>query len=147
MENNKSRIPYVVIVILCTILALCLRFWGGQGLVHIYYWDVPVTVCSTTCLGYQAVYRISFALTIFFAILILSLCCTNVFHSSMWIGKFFLLPALLVGSFFMENSSMQVFAEFCRYASFLFLILQIISLIDFAYVVRNRVRSHCCVLR
>lgn len=91
------------------VLALILRFYGSDALAHLFYWSVPL--CTTSCLAFQAVYRVSFALALFFGvreilvhfsglsvgfsqIIFFSLFVTIEFHASFWIFKLLLWPAV-----------------------------------------------------
>jgi hypothetical protein len=130
-ENNKARYPYVFILFLASIGALCLRFWGGPLLVHLVVYDYAL--CTDACSGYQAVYRFSFALFTLFALIFASLFFTRKLHSTMWLGKITFFLGALVAAFFIPNSFFNGWAEFCRYMSFIFLVVQIVALIDFSH--------------
>eukprot|EP00455_Lapot_gusevi_P001068 TRINITY_DN1042_c0_g6_i1.p1 TRINITY_DN1042_c0_g6~~TRINITY_DN1042_c0_g6_i1.p1 ORF type:complete len:451 (+),score=119.93 TRINITY_DN1042_c0_g6_i1:76-1428(+) len=133
-SSRASRIPHLIMLFLGVILALALKYWGGNMLVHLYYFDFKL--CTTDrCLGNQAVYRISFTLFLFFVFHFLMACCSSTRSSNggLWLFKTLAMAGVLVATFFMPNPFFDVFAEICRYVSFLFLLLQILALIDFGY--------------
>ena len=99
----------------------------------IHLWGFNYDFCTDSCSGYQAVYRISFALFVMFALVVVTLFCTHRLHAGMWLVKMFVLLGTLVGAFFIPNSFFVGWAEFCRYLSFVFLLFQIVMLIDFSY--------------
>jgi len=96
-----------------------------------------VLCCEDVCAGSFSVYRFSFTLSLFFGILALFTVGTTragaKAHRGFWFAKALLLLALLVSSLWITNGWLQGFREFARYSSFLFLLLQILLLIDFAY--------------
>lgn len=96
-----------------------------------------IICCKSICAGVFVVYRVSWALCVFFAVLTLLTAGTTKFgaraHRGFWFLKLFCLLTLLVSSVFIDNPPMETYREFARYTSFLFLIMQILLLIDFGY--------------
>jgi len=58
---------------------------------------------------------------------------TRAFHYRFWIFKVWLLPILLIVFFLIPNGPFDVYAIISRFVSGIFLVLQIIVLIEFAY--------------
>lgn len=87
------------------------------------------------CKGDAAVYRISFVLAIFFAVVGLLSSASDAFHRGWWGPKLIAFFALLIGCFFIPNNVFDNdgYAWVARVASGLFLCLQILALIDFGY--------------
>lgn len=108
------------------------RFWCANR-----HPDGWVICCSDVCSGVFAVYRFSFALCLFFAfILICTVGSTKVgakVHRGFWFLKAFTLLALVITTLFIKNDAMEAYREVARYLSFIFLLLQILLLIDFGY--------------
>jgi len=96
-----------------------------------------ILCCANVCSGVFSVYRFSFTLCIFFAALTLFTAGNTKFgarvHRGFWFLKVFFLFAVLVSTLFIDNEAMSQYREVARYASLLFLCLQIVLLIDFGY--------------
>lgn len=108
------------------------RFWCKARYPH--GW---IICCEDVCGGVFSVYRFSFALTLFFGFFALLTAWTSKFaaraHRGFWIAKIFLLVGLMVSTLFIDNEVLVTYREISRYAAFLFLLLQILLIIDFAY--------------
>jgi len=108
------------------------RFWCAAA--HPHGW---VVCCEDVCGGIFSVYRFSFTLACFFGALALLTAFASRFaarvHRGFWIGKMILLAGLLVSTLFISNEFFVGYREAARYLSFVFLLLQILLLIDFAY--------------
>jgi len=108
------------------------RFWCAAQ-----YPDAWIICCEDVCGGVFAVYRLSFALCLFFAFLALVTSGTTVFgakaHRGFWFAKAFVLLGLVISTLFVDNNAMEGYRETARYLSWLFLLLQILLLIDFGY--------------
>lgn len=146
VSPRMAKLFYVVLLVLCMILATLLRF-------NSYAWDLGVLSlsCSSSvqvgneyvtainqtvyCKGDAAVYRISFILVLFFSAMLLLSPVSERAHRGFWGVKLLLLAGGIIGSFFLPNSQFNNadYAWFARVASFGFLVLQILILIDFAY--------------
>lgn len=98
---------------------------------------LAIICCANVCSGVFAVYRFSFVLCLFFAFLMVCTIATSKFgaraHRGFWFLKFFTLFGLLIACIFVDNHAMAAYREFARFASFLFLLMQILLLIDFGY--------------
>jgi len=132
--KRGSRIPYLICFFLSTALALILRYWGGPMLIHLYWYDLQL--CNTDkCVGFGAAYRISFTLCIFFlfhAIALYSTSCQKL-DQGFWLPKIFCLFVLLIISYLIPNEFFDGYTHVARVVGGIFLLLQIIILIDFAY--------------
>lgn len=130
---SNTRLPYLIIMFLGTALAVVLRYWGHPLFIHNKF--IHYDICESQCMGFEAAYRISFVLFVFFFLHALPLACrggTKV-HTSFWLSKILLMIVLLVASFFIPNSFFDVYANIARFIAGVFLLLQIIIIIDFAY--------------
>ena len=54
-------------------------------------------------------------------------------HRGFWFLKAFTLLSLLITTVFIDNSAMEAYREVARYTSFVFLVIQILLLIDYGY--------------
>jgi len=108
------------------------KFWCSKK-----YTSGWVICCEDVCGGIFSVYRFSFTLCIFFAFLTLCTIGSSKFgarvHRGFWFVKVLTLIGLLVSTLFIHNDAMQGYREAARYFSFLFLLMQILLLIDFGY--------------
>lgn len=95
-----------------------------------------------SCTGEMVTYRISFALTIFFLVHWLSVsdvtCCIKstvrvTMQKSFFYVKSVILGLLIVTTFFMPNSFFAVYAYAALFFSALFLMLNVLFLVDFSY--------------
>ena len=156
---RAAKAGYVAMLGLSTIMALIMRFYkgsDGKGLnINLGPWQVgcepditpqPTSILGraglhTThynayCQGDAAVYRISFVLAVFFFIMMLgSKCLGEGFHAGLWGVKIFIYIGMMVGCFFIDNSvfNNSGYAWVSRVVSALFLVLQILILVEFGY--------------
>jgi len=85
------------------------------------------------CFGLQAVFRISFALMFYFGINMVCSFFVEGFHLGAWGLKGVIWALLILISFFIPYDFFQVYVQVARGFSLLFLVIQIIVLIDLAY--------------
>lgn len=131
--KNMSRLPYIAVMFCSTLLAIILRYYGGPILVHMYVYDLELCT-SDKCVGFGAVYRISFAMFVWFlciGLLLLAPSCFSLDRNH-WFLKLFCYFALLVISWLIPNSFYEVYVHIARVISGIFLFLQILILLDFA---------------
>lgn len=137
------RVQYALYLFVGLLASLLLR--GGLGTL---FSKFPViqkgcaSVVGDACAGEMVAYRVSFSLSTFFFIHWLSVsdltCCISSSARSQMQTRFFIvktvaLAALGVTTFFIPNGFFVVYAYLCMFASALFLLLNIIFLVDFAY--------------
>jgi len=130
----SARIPYLLFMFAGIIIALCLRQWGGETLYQFYTYSFALCT-EAECAGNQAVFRVSFALTIFFftMFLVTVLPCSGEFSGGLWALKALYYAGILVAVFYIPNDFFTGYANVSRFGSAVFLFLQLISLVDFAY--------------
>ena len=85
------------------------------------------------CVGNFFVMRVSFALALFFAIISLATWCAPLFHNGQWASKCFVYAAALVATFFVPNAFFYGYSHLARVMSFLFILLQMLILVDFSF--------------
>ena len=129
--RKGSLFPYFLLLFVTAVVAFILRFWGGPLVIDLTV--TSLTLCSSTsslpCYGFGALTRISFSLTLFFLV---HLVLPALSRLSWWV-KLSLLITLLVGCWFIPDSFYTVYVDVARFFSGLFLLLQLIILVDFAY--------------
>ena len=110
-------------------------------------WSVNNTIATSTntttqftetellgkCIGNYFVLRVSFSLAAIFLILTIITACDPLFHNGQWFTKMFIYCLFLVGSFFLPNQFFYVYSYISRIGSFLFILLQMIIMVDFAF--------------
>lgn len=120
-------------MLLSAVLAIVLRFNFSDGLQAL-FWD-RLDDC-TTCVGYGAVFRVSFATFAFFlahALLLLAPICWRIDTFS-WLGKFLAWVGLLVVAFLLpEEFYSDFYVHVARVVAGFFLFLQVVLLIDGAH--------------
>ena len=151
MKNSTStRLAYSFFLLLGTIVSAIMLIPGlGNSLKTILpgiCTDIPFFVthsidCSAI-IGYFAVYRICFALTCFFFLFMLVMVYVKSsrdprakIQNGFWFFKFLALLGICVGAFYIPQNGAfeQVFMYFGIVGGFLFILIQLILLIDFAH--------------
>lgn len=140
------RVQYACYLFVGLILTLVFR----GSLTHLFS-HIPIfqTGCEYAadaskqfCTGEVLVYRISFALTLFFFLHLLSVsdltCCIQgeiraEFQKRFFFAKSILLALLFVATFWIPNAFFAVYAYVCLFASGLFLLMNVIFLVDFSH--------------
>lgn len=137
VSPRTTKLFYILLFGCATILALILRFNSEN-------FDLgPLTVnCASSnstsgvyCKGDASVFRISLVLTLFFLFMAVVSFFSESFHRGFWAIKLTLLIGGIVGCFFIPNTAFDNngYAWVARFGSIIFLTLQILVLIDFAY--------------
>lgn len=131
--DTGGKIYSLLMMFVSVIVSLCLKIWGQKVLLNLYVYKVSVCK-SEMCAGDQAVFRFSFALAIFFFIMAIAVYSSGShFHRHFWFPKWIFFIGLVVSSFFIPNSVFSVYAGVSRFFAGIFLVLQILVLVDFAY--------------
>lgn len=137
---------YFLGFIACTVAAWALRDYGSNVLDF-----SPVNDCLADtsppdygCMGQQAVQRIAFGTFLFFALhlfLLLGVTSTRsprlALHTGFWPFKLLLWGGLIASTFWMPNSALNGFGQAARVFSGLFIILQLVIILDFIYSVNE----------
>jgi hypothetical protein len=105
-----------------------------------------IAAAQSECVGNYSVYRLSFSLFAFFGTICLASLCTSAVHAGLWCVKIVAFFVLIVGTFFIPNEFFLGYEHFARVASCLFLVLQIVILIDFVYDLDECTCVYVCVL-
>jgi len=132
-DSRNSRTPYILTFITFSIVAFILSLVGDKELVDLPFYSA--SLCAESCARDGAIYRIGLCLTLFFAAHFLILCIpgTGCFHTFAFIIKLVALTALVIWSFWWESGPVETFADWARWFSFFFLIIQAFMLICWAW--------------
>ncbi|KAL4103157.1 hypothetical protein PRIC1_006892 [Phytophthora ramorum] len=136
-----SRVGYVALFFVSAATAGLLRIFGQNVLSRIGVFDeCDDSAYPSNCVGNQLVYRISFSLGCFFTLSALLSCavakgCENVCCMLLFQLPFYL--GILVASLFIPNDFFDGYVDIARVASALFIILQIIIILDSSYSLRD----------
>eukprot|EP00027_Filamoeba_sp_ATCC50430_P015729 CAMPEP_0168565760 /NCGR_PEP_ID=MMETSP0413-20121227/14030_1 /TAXON_ID=136452 /ORGANISM="Filamoeba nolandi, Strain NC-AS-23-1" /LENGTH=394 /DNA_ID=CAMNT_0008597679 /DNA_START=109 /DNA_END=1293 /DNA_ORIENTATION=- len=139
MSSIAGRVMYTVTFFVMSILAFILRVWGKE----ILSWVPEIQACegeSSACYGTLAVYRVSFCLAVFHALFALIMLGVSTFgdwrttlQDGFWGLKFPLLLLSVFGSLFIPNEFFNYYGWLALAVSGLFIVIQLIYLIDFAH--------------
>lgn len=101
--TKAAKHVYIILFFLSSVLGLFMRYYGEAALGS---WVRQIGLCTDTqCFGVQAIYRISLALVVFFAALILLTAVFPVVHLGAWLIKTLLYILLLGLSLLLPNGS------------------------------------------
>eukprot|EP01090_Pellita_catalonica_P019488 TRINITY_DN6661_c0_g1_i2.p1 TRINITY_DN6661_c0_g1~~TRINITY_DN6661_c0_g1_i2.p1 ORF type:complete len:432 (-),score=58.13 TRINITY_DN6661_c0_g1_i2:184-1479(-) len=139
-KSMATRGLYAAMFFMISILAYAMHVWSYKILSF-----VPVLdLCSDSdpwCIGALAVYRILFSLCALHGILaVVMICVKNSsdpragLQDGWWSIKVLFVAAVAVGSFYIPNEFFIVWGWICLFGSFFFILIQLMFLIDFAYV-------------
>lgn len=141
-NSTSTRIMYALMLLMTTVVACIMLSPKVEQLLE----KVP-QLCESTdacknAVGYLAVYRLLFALTLFF--IAFSMMMIGVksskdprggIQNGFWAIKYLLLIGAMVGAFFIPDGASfgQVWMYFGMIGGFLFIVIQLILIIDFAH--------------
>jgi len=126
-----AKVLYVIFMMVSVFLAIATKFWFPSAMNDLSSFNG----CNedNRCLGNQSVYRFSFALTIWFIAIALFTLCDGSVHYTWWSVKFVTWAGFIIMSFYIPDEFFSGWADFARVVSLIFLVLQILILIDSAY--------------
>lgn len=140
------RVQYASYLFVSLIVILCFRGFFAQLLSRFSIFQKGCDYAFSGSKNYCAVdviaYRVSFALTMFFFLHLLSVsdltCCIQsqirvVFQKKFFFAKTICLVLLIVVTFWIPNSFFAMYAHLCLFASGLFLLMNVVFLVDFSY--------------
>ncbi|KAK3029531.1 hypothetical protein RJ639_038490, partial [Escallonia herrerae] len=130
-KSLRARFSYGIIFLLTNLIAWCVRDYGQRVSSQLHY----LKACGTE--GHDC-FRTMGVLRIFFFIMFLATCNTrklfearNSWHSGWWALKFVIWIISLTVSFFIPLDLIQLYGELARVGAGIFLILQLVSVIEF----------------
>ncbi|KAF0689750.1 Aste57867_18818 [Aphanomyces stellatus] len=138
-----KRWPYLVLFFVNAIAAGLLVGYGGDSVLA----KIPqLQRCNMTanplCEGNQTIFRASMVIGIFFFVMMCWSACTETGYSRRCAILGFELPlylGLLVGAFFLPNAVFDVYSWIAAILSAVFIVMQIIILLDCVYGIRDYV--------
>lgn len=133
-KGPMARLPYMLLLFVTALVAILFREYGTATLANLYV--DKIQMCSSeTCAGNQGVMRFSFAMSCFTALtlLISVMPGSDAFFRGWWPIKLIAYFGFTVGVFYMPNNALQGYTYLARFGGGVFLLLQLIALIDFAY--------------
>jgi len=145
MSLVAGRIMYTVVFFLMSFVAWIFHGWSKQLLENIPVLQRCVQMDDETgsqvmCYGTLAVYRISFVLAIFHIISALIMIgvkykgdCRTGLQDGWWLIKIGILVGGSIGAFFIPNPFFEYFGWVAFVASAMFIIVQLLLLVDFAH--------------
>ncbi|GFP79834.1 probable serine incorporator [Phtheirospermum japonicum] len=135
-KSLRARYAYGVVFLLMNIIAWLFRDYGEIFLPMLPY-SKACGAEERECNHTMGVLRVSLGCFIIFFLMFLSTCNTrkldearNAWHSGWWAVKFVLLLISLVIPFFIPSDYIQLYGELARVGAGIFLILQLISVIE-----------------
>eukprot|EP00271_Cylindrocystis_brebissonii_P004734 TRINITY_DN16568_c0_g1_i1.p1 TRINITY_DN16568_c0_g1~~TRINITY_DN16568_c0_g1_i1.p1 ORF type:complete len:388 (+),score=28.38 TRINITY_DN16568_c0_g1_i1:831-1994(+) len=137
-NRTLAKILYGVLFLVTTILAWIIRDFSSSALEQL----SVLSGCSAQapCLGAEGVLRVSLGLSVFFLIMFATTVGTKVtddwrdtWHNGWWFLKFILWFVLCLLPFWIPSGFFQAYAQIARVGGILFLVVQIISIINFCY--------------
>jgi len=131
-DRRCAQLMYMVFFSIAALVAIIMKFWGYHHLDKMPSGQFVSCNDIDTCLGNQIVYRLSWAAFFFFMLMCVATIFVIQIHYNYFLPKFIIFAANCIGWFFLDNKFGDVWQEVCRYFSFIFLVLQLIILIDFA---------------
>mmetsp|Transcript_29729 Transcript_29729/g.68172 ORF Transcript_29729/g.68172 Transcript_29729/m.68172 type:complete len:286 (-) Transcript_29729:59-916(-) len=124
-----SRAVYTMAIFVATGAALAAKYWGRSI-------SANANESCRYC-GDAGVMRIFFGMACLHFLLAVATIGDTRFaaymHTGFWFAKVVLLTGLLVGGAFLPLRGLLVFGEMCRWVAMLFLLFQVVALIDLAY--------------
>lgn len=139
-SGPTSRIPYLFLLILSGVFATIMSVYGEKHWINTKYYSINCAGCS----GNGSVFRVSFCLFLFELVHVVFIGLGAVSFHWLWFAiKFFCyLGAVIITFFFGNNSMYSNFGQFSRYgASPIYLLLQILILINCGYVLNETFKS------
>jgi hypothetical protein len=131
---------YLLLFLAAAIAGIALRYKGEEAISG---WVAVVKTCAddgsgaSACYGLQAAYRVSASVCGFFVILAISSFCFPIVHYGAWLLKLLFFILMLGLSLLIPNHFFNGYAELSRYGSIIFLLIQVLLIIDFAYAVHE----------
>uniref|UniRef100_A0A5B7BC69 Putative serine incorporator n=1 Tax=Davidia involucrata TaxID=16924 RepID=A0A5B7BC69_DAVIN len=156
-NSLRARYSYGIIFLLINLIAWLVRDYGQRVFPQLHYLKA-CGIGGRDCFCTMGVLRVSLGCFIFFFVMFLTTCKTsklyearNTWHSGWWALKFVILIASLVIPFFIPSDFVQLYGELARVGAGIFLLLQLISVIEFItwwnnYWMPNERRRQSCFL-
>jgi len=136
ISSKCAKIYYVLMLGIAAIFALIFRAYGDDMEIDLKVWSVSCEDAGAHCKGNAAVFRISFVLSLFYFLnMLFTMCGGKGYHRGYWGPKLVIFFIMLIASIFISNNvfNNDGYAQLARIVSALFLLFQIIILLDFGH--------------
>ncbi|KAH0619115.1 hypothetical protein JD844_018801 [Phrynosoma platyrhinos] len=140
-NSTVTRLIYAFLLLLSTLVACIMLAPGMEKQLKKVPGFCDGFVDCEALVGYRAVYRISFAMAMFFCLFALLMIKVKsskdpraAVHNGFWFFKIAAIVGIMVGAFYIPEgpftTALFVFGSFC---AFLFILIQLVLLVDFAH--------------
>ncbi|KAG4126271.1 hypothetical protein ERO13_D10G146100v2 [Gossypium hirsutum] len=136
-KSLRARYFYDIIFLITNLTAWFIRDYGHTIFPPLYY-EKACGIRGSDCFQTLGVLRVSLGCFIFFLLMFLTTFSTrklfdacSKWHSGWWALKFFLLVVSMVVPFFLPPGFIQIYGEVARIGAGIFLLLQLVSVIEF----------------
>ncbi|TYG50403.1 hypothetical protein ES288_D10G172700v1 [Gossypium darwinii] len=136
-KSLRARYFYGIIFLITNLTAWFIRDYGHTIFPPLYY-EKACGIRGSDCFQTLGVLRVSLGCFIFFLLMFLTTFSTrklfdacSKWHSGWWALKFFLLVVSMVVPFFLPPGFIQIYGEVARIGAGIFLLLQLVSVIEF----------------
>ncbi|KAH1046838.1 hypothetical protein J1N35_037622 [Gossypium stocksii] len=136
-KSLRARYFYGIIFLITNLTAWFIRDYGHTTFPPLYY-KKACGIRGSDCFQTLGVLRVSLGCFIFFLLMFLTTFSTrklyeacSKWHSGWWALKFFLLVVSMVVPFFLPPGFIQIYGEVARIGAGIFLLLQLVSVIEF----------------
>ncbi|XP_053310414.1 serine incorporator 2 [Spea bombifrons] len=146
-NSTITRLAFSIFLLLGTLVACIMIIPGVEAGLQKLPWvcssstTIAGSVNCDVIVGHHAVYRMCFALAAFFFLFVILMICVRsssdpraAVQNGFWFFKFLILVGITVGAFFIPNGAFaQVWYYFGMVGAFLFILVQLILIIDLAH--------------
>ncbi|XP_031113441.1 probable serine incorporator isoform X1 [Ipomoea triloba] len=136
-KSLRARYSYGIIFLITNLVAWFIRDYG-ERFIPVLHYSRACGIEGAKCFHTMGVLRVSLGCFIFFFAMFLLTCYTrklcearNAWHSGWWILKFVILIVCLAVPFFIPSDYIQLYGELARVGAGVFLVLQLVSVIEF----------------
>lgn len=123
---------------------LLLFTFVGDHILSIFskFLDCPNNNDLSVCLGVSLIVRVSLALVLLHSLILIFLLprtyCSKVVNEACFLLKLLMVLAGIIAFMFVDNQYMKVYVQISVFVSFFFLIYQAVALIDFSYIMNEK---------
>lgn len=140
-----GRVVYTILFFLLVLFSFIFKVWGSDLFAKIPLLKICKETSQSTfeeniCFGTLAIYRVTFVLAVFHLFMALITIgvsrkndCRVSIQDGFWGIKILLLVGAIVGCFFIPNAFFEVYGWIALFASGLFILIQLLILVDFAH--------------
>lgn len=130
-KTNASRYPYAILLVIASMFALLLQKIGSTKIIG--DWAICDVIRSHYCSDNAGAQRIFFVLSLFFIIHAVTVYFWANFHKILWCPKVLITCLWMIVTFFIDNEPFEAYSHFARYMAGLFLLFQIVIIINMLY--------------